>query len=638
MRIIFSVIILMTSSIFSFSQNTNREIDSLSKVLTDKSLSRKDEAKTLKRLSTRYWSTDIEKSIELALESMKIAEELNDDTLIAFVSLSYANTLLVKGDIHASLPIFFKTLTLLKKTSHDKIVVRCYHSIGEAYRAIADYENSIKYLQEGYYLARKIQYLSEVKTILHRFSAVYYELENHKKAIAYADSSLNMLPKNNSDKFISNIYNLKGACYKQLGEYDSAITYLRKSLKIGLKINDYMDLPMVYNNMSMIFQESQDYDSAIYYAHKSLKLSKKIGLLAYQEIAYLHIFESYAALKKFDSAYVNHTHYTGIRWQIHKEENTKDLAEMKSKYELDKKEQENAKLLVKNTLQQQKIVKQRFLIALIILIIFIVMVIPILINKSRIRLRKANELLTTQNQEIEQKSKQLSEVNKTKDKILSIIAHDMKNPFQSIIGFSRLLSDDIKESNYTNIQEFASFISDGTQKLDVLLSNLLNWSQVQVGSLKVRNEKVSLSHLSEEIRNLFQTAIKEKNIDFSSNIKDDHFAFCDLNSISAVIRNLISNAIKFTPMQGIIQIRTQQTNQELEIVVTDNGVGMDKANLDALFSMDKTISAGTNNEKGSGFGLILCKELVELNGGRIVAESELGKGSTFRIYLPAYSS
>jgi signal transduction histidine kinase len=91
-------------------------------------------------------------------------------------------------------------------------------------------------------------------------------------------------------------------------------------------------------------------------------------------------------------------------------------------------------------------------------------------------------------------------------------------------------------------------------------------------------------------------------------------------------------------MQGIIQIRTQQTNQELEIVVTDNGVGMDKANLDALFSMDKTISAGTNNEKGSGFGLILCKELVELNGGRIVAESELGKGSTFRIYLPAYSS
>ena len=230
---------------------------------------------------------------------------------------------------------------------------------------------------------------------------------------------------------------------------------------------------------------------------------------------------------------------------------------------------------------------------------------------------------------------QLSELNSTKDKFFSIIAHDLRSPFHGIIGLSQLLKDNIKSLDDKTIEKYAGAINLSTQNTYKLLEKLLIWARLQRGEMPFNPEIINLYQISEEILHGLRHTAGQKNIELNNDIPLNINLMADENMLGICIRNLISNAIKFTYENGKVQLRAFHKNDEVVISVSDNGTGMSENDIKNLFRIETSFtSIGTGHEKGSGLGLILCREFVEKHGGKIWVESEEGKGSTFFFTMP----
>lgn len=223
---------------------------------------------------------------------------------------------------------------------------------------------------------------------------------------------------------------------------------------------------------------------------------------------------------------------------------------------------------------------------------------------------------------IQENLARLDELNATKDKFFSIISHDLKNPFNAIIGFSNILAEQVKEKNYEGILKYAEIIQNSSQRAMDLLLNLLGWSRLQTGTIEFKPENIEIAVLINEAFDLFKDAAQQKSIIISKKIPQNIHVFADGAMISSVLRNLISNAVKFTDAGGEIVVSAEQNQDELKIAVSDSGVGIKKEDLNKLFRIEENLSTeGTQKEKGTGLGLILCKEFIEKHGGKIWVES-----------------
>jgi len=238
---------------------------------------------------------------------------------------------------------------------------------------------------------------------------------------------------------------------------------------------------------------------------------------------------------------------------------------------------------------------------------------------------------------IQQQNIELIDLNATKDKFFSIIAHDLKNPFNSILGLSNLLLQNFDSFENEKIKEILGFIDSTANQTYNLLENLLEWSKIQQGKLIPKFQKQNLKSIANEIEELHAEFAKNKNINLENNIRPEIEVFCDIEMTKTILRNLISNAIKYTRNNGNISITANWKESKYEIKIADNGLGIAEDKIKDLFLIEKNSStAGTNDERGSGLGLILCKEMAEKQGGKIWVESKLNLGSTVFFTLEEY--
>ena len=242
--------------------------------------------------------------------------------------------------------------------------------------------------------------------------------------------------------------------------------------------------------------------------------------------------------------------------------------------------------------------------------------------------------LRQQSRELQEQSKQLRELNASKDKFFSIIAHDLRSPFNSIIGFSEILLENAVKKNYDVMEEYSEIILMSSRRAMDLLSNLMEWTRSQTGRMDFNPGKVELVQLITGIGQLFHGIAEQKSIGIILEMPESAAIYADQDMLSTVLRNLISNAIKFTYFGGKITVSVQENPEEITVSIRDSGVGMKKEKLEKLFRIDSDSSTlGTNKEKGTGLGLILCKEFIEKHNGKIWVESEFGKGSVFRFTI-----
>lgn len=233
----------------------------------------------------------------------------------------------------------------------------------------------------------------------------------------------------------------------------------------------------------------------------------------------------------------------------------------------------------------------------------------------------------------------LIELNATKDKFFSIITHDLKNPFNSIVGFSEYLVELINAKDYEKVNEFAQIILKSSVQAMDLLSNLIAWSQSQSGRMAFEPTNFEIADLVKEVITNLDGMSRQKAISVENNIGSGIRVFTDKKMIGSVLRNLISNAVKFTSVNGKIRVLGTENASEVVVSVKDTGVGIANDKINKLFLINENHSTtGTNNESGTGLGLILCKEFIEKNKGKIWVESEIGVGSTFYFSVPKAES
>lgn len=268
------------------------------------------------------------------------------------------------------------------------------------------------------------------------------------------------------------------------------------------------------------------------------------------------------------------------------------------------------------------------LLAAMVALLIVVVVLLVQLNK------KNNQL-----KQLEEQVKQIDKKNNAKDKFFSIIAHDLKSPFNSLMGLSEMLVLHSETMNQAEVLNYSKMVHQSTGKLYALVENLLQWSRTQMGTTDYKPEKLDLNILTGNVVNLLRLSAQEKDIVIALKMDNDLLSYADANIYSTVLRNLVGNAIKFSRVGSIIHVvGKKQNNGMIEIEVSDSGVGMNSEQLEKVFKIESTQSTvGTFNEKGTGLGLVLSKEFVELNRGTIDISSRKGEGTTVRFTVPSIS-
>jgi signal transduction histidine kinase len=254
---------------------------------------------------------------------------------------------------------------------------------------------------------------------------------------------------------------------------------------------------------------------------------------------------------------------------------------------------------------------------------------------NHIKAKLAAEALRQAKEDTEAANAQLRELNASKDIFFSIIAHDLRNPLSSLHELTQIIEENLDQYSQDELKEMIVLQKTAAENLYNLLENLLTWSRVQRGVISYQPQPIDMKWLVSHCLNLLALQAECKQIRLTSSIQEGMFIYADFNMVDTVIRNLISNAIKFTSLGGTVNVSVHTDDRFVEVAVSDTGTGIETEDLSKLFRIDtKYKRLGTNQEEGTGLGLILCKEFVERLGGKIWVESQFGKGTTFRFILP----
>lgn len=273
-----------------------------------------------------------------------------------------------------------------------------------------------------------------------------------------------------------------------------------------------------------------------------------------------------------------------------------------------------------------------FMILLLTTLIFYHFHLQLRYQKS---LEAQNLTIRQKNIELQESYKAVEEANRTKDRLLSIISHDVRSPLASLSAFLKLIEENATVFSPEEIQKLSQDLQGRVENLSVFMNNLLKWAQVQSGKIYCKPTTIEVGKVAQDVQNIYELELQNKQIRLTIDLQPPTTIWADEQMFHFILRNLVSNAIKFTPRNGEIRISNTLTQHQNRISVTDTGVGMTLQEIQTIFQSKKYFTKqGTESEQGTGLGLVVCKEFVEQNGGKIEVESEVGKGTSFHILLP----
>jgi len=609
------------------------------------------------------------KAFELAIANKQLPEQAKSvyfSARIHYVARDFPNAI---GHYEMALPLFRQ----LKDTV---AMVDCYRYIGISNFNMSKSKEAIASYLEGLKLAKSnLDYTAE---LLGNIGLVHNEMDNFNEAIRYFRQALSINQSIRDNESMAANYDYLGATYSRMKMTDSSLVNYRKSLYYFKKIHKEDRYAVSLSNMAWILSNYPDsLNKAINYFNQTWEKFQELGWLHYEpniQFGIANILSKQGKLEESVSAYkksiqlANHFKrelflkkqlYQGLSELYQKKGDYKHALEnqilsskyndsinekqkfdqvtaLEKHYETEKKQNEIIRLqarqeLMNVQLQKNKQLKILGFVTATLLLFFVFFILIRYFDKI-----KLNQLLEHKNQKIEQSESELKILNAAKNKFFSILAHDLKNPFHTVMGYSYLLSNDYEQFTEKERRKFATDINHSSNNIFRLLENLLEWSKSQTGRLVFTPRDIEFKRILENSVSVLRSVANQKNIRIEFSFDDDLSLFADPQMIETVLRNLINNAIKFTPENGLIEISANRTEDRISICVKDSGIGISEEETRNLFQIDSTVKRkGTNNEDGSGLGLILCREFVRKNNGTIWVNSSPGNGSSFFFTVPA---
>ncbi|WP_111708690.1 tetratricopeptide repeat-containing sensor histidine kinase [Lutibacter citreus] len=578
------------------------------------------------------------------IKAIEVYSEIGDVKDVAEVQNKIGSNYISLYEENNAITYFFKSLKNYESLNDMNGIAVNYIDIGNLYYEIENYEFAKRYFTDALKICEELDDKYGISTCYTNLGNVSADSGDRLNGVKFYLKSIEIEKElNRKDAFAAN-YNNIGDCFLIMGKLNKAKTYFFKSLKIIKEIDDAELEEIVYLNLADLFIRNKNFQKSIHYAKKGLELARikksldiQLELLDFLALGYEKLGDKSMSLQFLKECKKLNDSINTVD-KIKKVQLFNTLNELeKSNFKIDElsEKSELAELRLEN--------EKKFNYFLVISMVgFAVLIIILLFQHTSIKkaynlLEFKNHQINKMNDEIKTQANNLAKINQTKDKFFSIIAHDLKNPFNSIMGFTDLLMENIRNYDEEKRLKFLKIIKGSATKASDLLSNLLIWANSQSGNLKFSPEKIEIVKQVADVISLLEIQAINKDISIYNNVHHNMFVAADKNMLSTILRNLISNSIKFSNPGDSITISTFLDKNSVNVLIQDQGVGMSEETIGNLFNVEsKDSKIGTANEQGSGLGLVLCKDFVEKHGGEISVTSTINKGSLFKFSLPKY--
>lgn len=516
------------------------------------------------------------------------------------------------------------------------------NNLGNLYWYSEDYEGALEYYLRAYDYHVKGNREDQLIWTYINLANSYSQLNRHDSIIlGYFAKAEEIAFRFEDPRAVGLIYLNTGSFHESRGQYKEAIKWLDRVR--GEKYDQLIpsSKAAVWQTTSTAYLGLNEIEMARYFAEKANMVPQANNLNILKQQQFL-LFQIDSASGNFKDAMYHLRNHKDILDSIHKRDIADKMVKLRMATQAKEKELEIQRLeyerqLALNNASNMRLVRNLALglAALTLLVLFVALRLYKVRKRSILELSTANKELTTKNHLLGQREQELEEVNNSREKMYSIIAHDLKNPLNAMLGMTELL--DIKYESLTKDKRksFARIIHDASLRMSNLLENLLDWTRLQTGKIEFNPESILLNPIVEESLSLMETMAFEKNLRLVNKIDEKSVVYADRYMIAAILNNLITNAIKYSYEGGQVELCSSYNNGFECIQVIDKGIGMDEDYIVHLFNEDLIESRkGTRNEKGTGLGLHLCREFVTKHGGKIHVESQPDKGAKFWFTIP----
>lgn len=574
---------------------------------------------------------DYEEAIKYYQKALRIVKDIDDKNEILNIENSIANVYYYQGNYAESLSRNLESLELASELGNNKMLSIINENIAGLYADQNDFEQAIQFFKIVKKINEQIGDDINSAETMSNLASVYTDMGELEYAMYNINSSISIFEKHKIMDWLAFAYQVKGKAYLKSKDYKWALYWYKQSEMLHKNIEDNRGETTLLNGIAEAYLGRDKDDLAEEYALKAFEISERIKFHEETQNSAKILYQTNKNKGDYKTALAYHELFQTLHDTISTNKNEKSLTMLITKLDFEKQKE---KLIVEN---EKALASQKIYIYLGLFILVIFLIVTLIVKRNEKIQKKLNIELYNKTAKLVENEKELLEINETKDKLFSIIGHDLRGPIGAFQGLLQLYKNG--EIDSKDFLQFIPKLRSDIDNISFTLNNLLSWGRTQMNGSTTKPSIVSLENLIKENINLLEETAKVKSIGIKNKVKVNTLCWSDSDHIDIVIRNLLSNAIKFTPEGGQITINADEHSTSWEISVRDTGIGIDAENLEKLFNKNSNITTyGTNNEKGTGLGLSLCKELIEKNKGKIWVESVIPNGTCFYFTLPKMRS
>ena len=607
----------------------------------------------------------IDSSIFYFEKAVTLATEIGNDNGIGSANNALGNTFRETGRYEESVKYYKEALIIQERIGDKRGISSSLNNLGRALNSLAAYNEATEYLLKALEINLENGWTRKAALNLLGLTQTKVDKQEEQLALDYVRQLLAMEEIKDDLYIQTDVYNQLGFIHGKLENFDESEAAFQKGLELfeqygklpGVLLHNYADMKLskgdpieaeklalqalkykqqkksrisqsyTFNLLSDIYLEMGETIKALDFSNKALKITIEEKAKSRERKTYMDIAEIYQQEKNYEQALRFRLKYEHLQDSLFTSQKAAQQRAMLTLFETEKKQQQiesqQARIEAQQARQEQQETQKYLLIGGIIAVAFIAMV----VLWSYLNSRRSKQRIESQNE-------QLLQLNKTKDKFFGIIAHDLRSPLLGLQGVGDQVDYFLKKGKTDRLEKVSKSISSTSKRLNELLDNLLSWALLQNGMIPYHPQQVNIKYSIDSVIQLLNPIAEMKEVKLSNNINSDTLVFADEKAIETILRNLISNALKFSNPGGEVTVNIKEKEGQVTIMINDTGTGISAEMIPRLFDLEKESKTGTLGEKGTGLGLVLCKELVELNKGSIEVESVPGKGSTFIFDLP----
>lgn len=584
----------------------------------------------LTEIGSSYAYTQPDSALFYFRKGLQIAQASGNRKQEAHFYLRIGGSHYVTGEYDFALESFLKGLEISQDINDSLGIATGLNNVAIIYVMSNKEKQAIEHHRQSIGICRKLGDTVLWSRNLENIGRNFDNLGQFDSALVYADSAISIYPTGKHRHGIFKIFVFKGWLYHNMGDYRKAEAEFLHVIRDTSYENKW-EISYAMHGLASVYQKTGEYPLSIDYGLQSLKLAEEVNALwDLQQITHL-LAGSYARLENFRQAYHYHTLHKTYSDSLFNEAKGKEINFLQLQHQ----EDENEKLLRENSLKQQRIDYKNIQIIAYTALLLLLVGLVIILYQQIVRKNFINRKLQEKNRIVAETNQELTQLNATKDIMLRILAHDLKSPVSTMISFTELLLEEFDQFSEQEIRRIISNLNRTAVEGLYLLENLLIWARSQTGKLAFNPKEANLYQLAQEAINLMASRAESKQISIDLDIPREFTAYADPMMTAAIFRNLLSNAIKFTDKGGVVTLSAEPAEGMVRVSVADTGRGIEQEEMAKLFDPSLLYTTtGTANEKGSGIGLILCKDFIQKQGGTIQVVSEKGNGSLFHFTIP----